>query len=63
MLLATELAPVTVSVATAAGVTVIPLWVPLTSGLEVSVAVIDCGPAVFSVTLRAFWPLSVAMNV
>ena len=42
----------------AAGLTMIPDWVPLIELLAVSVAVIDCVPAVFSVARRRATPLS-----
>jgi len=44
--------PDTAKVVVAAGVTTIPLWVPVIESWTVSVAVTDCVPAVFMVTLK-----------
>ena len=47
----------------AAGVTVIPVWVPEMLVVAVSVAVSDCEPAVFRVALKVWTPWSAAVNV
>ena len=47
----------------AAGLTRMPLWVPVMLGVTVSVAVIVRVPAVFRATLKTWMPLSVAVKV
>jgi hypothetical protein len=42
----------------AAGVTVIAVWLPVIVPMLVSVAVIDCSPAVLSVALKVWTPAS-----
>ena len=46
-----------------AGLTVMPLWVPVMVPVTVSVAVIDWEPAVLSVTERLWTPLSAPVKV
>src|SRR5436853_7211036 len=55
--------PDTFSEAAAPAVIEIPLCVPVIVLVTVSVAVIDCVPAVFSVTLKAWMPLSQGLGV
>ena len=57
--------PVTLNVLTgaAAGLTVMPAWVPVMLPVVVSVAVSDCVPVVFSVALKVCAPLSAAVKV
>ena len=47
----------------AAGFTVMPASVPVRLAVVVSVAVIDCVPAVFSVALKVCIPASAAVKV
>ena len=54
--------PVTLRWVAAAGVTVIPVWVPVIETVPMSVAVIDWLPAVLSVTLNTWTPLSPPVN-
>ena len=49
--------PATTRVEVAAGVTVIAVWLPLIEPSAVSVAVIDCSPAVLRVALKVWLPL------
>ena len=55
--------PVSASVFAAAACTAIPDSAPVMLGVTVSVAVIDCVPAVSSVTAKLCLPASVAVNV
>ena len=55
--------PVTTTVLAAAGLTTMPTWLPVKSGVVVSVTVSDCVPAVFSVTVKVWVPLSPAVKV
>ena len=50
--------PATTRVEVAAGVTVIAVWLPLIEPSAVSVALIDCSPAVLRVALKVWLPLS-----
>ena len=47
----------------AAGLTVIPVCVPVTPGTTVSLVVIDWLPAVFRVALKVWTPWSASVNV
>src|SRR5436853_598133 len=47
----------------AAGLTLIALWLPLIAGWSSSVAVSDCSPAVVSVAVKAWTPLSLPLPV
>ena len=51
------------AVVVAGSVTTMPLWLPLTEPLLMSVAVIDWVPTVFSVALKSLIPASPAVNV
>ena len=53
----------TARVLAAAGLTVMPAWVPVMLPVTVSVAVIDRLPAVLSVTLKVCVPWSPTANV
>jgi hypothetical protein len=57
--------PLTVNVLAAAGLTTIPVWLPVIEGVTVSVAVIDCVPAVLRVNplVNVCTPLSPATKV
>ena len=55
--------PETVKVVAAAGLTVMPLWVPVMVPVTVSVAVIDWVPAVLSVTEKTWVPASPPVKV
>jgi len=48
---------------TAAGLTVMPVWLPAMLPMAVSAAVIDCVPAVFSVALKVCMPASPVVKV
>ena len=51
--------PETRNLLAAAGLTTMPVWVPVKSGVVVSVTVSDCVPAVFSVAVvKVCVPLS-----
>ena len=49
--------PETMSVLAAAGLTVMPAWLPVMLDVTVSVAISDCVPAVFKVALNEPVPL------
>ena len=55
--------PETVRVLAPAGLTVMPLWVPVMDPVTVSVAVIDWVPAVLSVTEKMWVPASPPVKV
>jgi hypothetical protein len=55
--------PATTRVEVAAGVTVIAVWLPVIVPMLVSVAVIDCSPAVLSVALKVWTPASAPVKV
>ena len=55
--------PLSTRLAAAAALTTIPLCVPVMEPATVSVAVIDCAPAVFNVPLNACTPASPTVKV
>ena len=55
--------PVTARVVAEAAFTTMPLWVPVIVPVTVSVAVIDCVPAVLSVTEKTWTPASPPVKV
>ena len=55
--------PVRTRLLAAAGLTVMPLWLPVIVLVTVSVAVSDCVPAVLRVALKLWTPASAAANV
>jgi hypothetical protein len=55
--------PATTSVLAAAGLTTIPVWLPVIELVTVSVALIDRLPAVLRVALKVWAPASAPMNV
>ena len=55
--------PVTSSVEAAAGLTAMPVSLPVIEEEAVSVAVIDCAPAVSRVTVKVYWPSPAAVKV
>ena len=60
---ATLVGPLMTKCVAATGVTVMPASVAVRLGVELSVTVNDCLPAVFSVTLKLATPALAAVNV